>query len=75
MKAMIIGAICFIGSLAILTVSAFGYATRPKGDCYSAWTEDGIHLILSDNGTPENLEDDFICDWESDRNYGINVIE
>ena len=75
MKAMIIGAIAYIASLAILAVSAFGYATQPKGECYSAWTEDGIHLILSDNGTPDDLEDDFICDWESNREFTVNVIE
>lgn len=74
MKAMIIGAIAYITSLAILAVSAYGYCS-PKGDCYSAWTEDGVHLIISDNGTPDDLEDDFICDYETNRVFEINVIE
>ena len=70
MKAMVIGAIAYIASLAILAVSAFGYADQ-RGDCYSAYTEDGIHLILSDNGTPDYLDDDFICDWEDNVDFEI----
>lgn len=73
MKAMMIGAVGFIASLVILTVSALGYATQPKGECYSAWSESGIHLILSDNGTPDDVEDDFICDWETNREFTIDI--
>lgn len=51
--------------LAILALIAL--VTLPhQGDCYSAYTTDGVHLIISDNGTPQKLEDDFICDWEDD---------
>lgn len=37
----------------------------PMGDCYDAYG-DGVHYIISDNGTPDNLFDDFICDYETD---------
>ena len=72
MRVMMIGAVSFLASLAILTVSAFGYAVK-HDECYSAWTEDGIHLILSDNGTPDDIDDDFICDWETNREFTISI--
>lgn len=46
---------------------------QPVGNVYSAWTEDGIHLMISDAGTPGYLEDDFICDWETNRDFTITI--
>lgn len=46
---------------------------KPAGNVYSAWTEDGMHLMISDAGTPEDLEDDFICDWEDNRVFTITI--
>lgn len=40
---------------------------------YEAWTDTGIHLMMSDNGTPDNLEDDFVVDWEDNREFKITV--
>lgn len=49
----------------IATLALIALLTLPhQGDCYSAYTPEGVHLIMSDNGTPDNLEDDFVCDWE-----------
>lgn len=40
---------------------------------YDAWTSTGYHLILSDNGTPEDVEDDWIIDWEDNRDFTVTV--
>lgn len=48
-------------------------AGKPAGNVYSAWTEDGIHLMISDAGTPGYYEDDFICDWETNRDFAITI--
>lgn len=48
-------------------------AGKPAGNVYSAWTDDGLHLMISDAGTPEDLEDDFICDWETNREFTITI--
>lgn len=47
----------------------------PQDNVYSAWTDTGIHLMISDNGTPEDLEDDFICDWEDNRVFTVTVLD
>ena len=64
-------------AIALHLMMAFFMASQPvgnaAGDVYSAWTEDGMHLMISDNGTPEDLEDDFICDWEDNRVFTITI--
>lgn len=73
MKAIVIGVISFLVSLVLLTISAFGYAVKGSADCYSAYTETGVHLIMSDNGTPNDIEDDYICDYETNRIFEITI--
>lgn len=48
---------------------------QPVGNVYSAWTDDGMHLMISDNGTPDDLEDDFICDWEDNREFTVTIYD
>ena len=50
-------------------------AEKPVGDVYSAWTESGIHLMISDNGTPDDFDDDFICDWETNRDFAVTIYD
>lgn len=45
------------------------------GDVYSAWTDTGYHLMMSDNGTPGDPEDDWVCDWEDNRTYTITILD
>ena len=49
--------------LFLITLLFNNYA--PMGDCYDAYGN-GVHYIISDNGTPGNLFDDFVCDYETD---------
>lgn len=37
---------------------------------YEAWTDTGIHLMMSDNGT-DTPEDDEVIDWEDNREFTI----
>lgn len=61
--------------LVTLLLSVMTASKAPAGNVYSAWTEDGIHLMISDNGTPEILEDDFICDWEDNRVFTVTILD
>lgn len=60
-------------TIAALFISTTTAAFAPAGDVYTAWTDHGYHLMICDNGTPEDLEDDFICDWEDNRDFTIIV--
>ena len=51
-------------NIAVAAIVAFAL-TLPGyqiGNVYNAYT-DTKHLMISDNGTPGDLDDDFICDW------------
>jgi len=39
---------------------------------YEAWTDTGVHLMMSDNGT-DTPEDDIVIDWETNRDFEIIV--
>jgi len=43
---------------------------KSEPDIYEAWTDAGIHLMMSDNGT-ETPEDDVVIDWETNRRFTI----
>ena len=38
-------------------------------ELYHVWSEqDTLHLVMCDNGTPDNRDDDWVVDWEDNRN-------
>ena len=45
---------------------------KAEPSIYEAWTDTGIHLMMSDNGT-ETPEDDIVIDWETNRDFEIIV--
>ena len=54
-----------------VTVGVFDAATRKtEPEVYEAWTDTGIHLMMSDNGTT-TPEDDIVIDWEDNRQFTI----
>jgi hypothetical protein len=63
----ILALVIFLGAAAFFTSDI----KAQSGNCYSAYTETGIHLIISDNGTPGDFDDDFICDWETNITFSI----
>lgn len=63
MKALILA---LIASMTIVPV--------PKDTVYSVWSED-IHLIMSDNGTPDDYDDDWVVDWEDNRVVIVTILD
>lgn len=59
----------------IAFVGAFDAATRKhEPNVYEAWTDTGVHLMMSDNGT-DTPEDDIVIDWEDNRQFEIYLNE
>lgn len=65
MKALAIG---LIASLLVPTGQTY------TDNTYSVWSED-IHLIMSDNGTPYDYDDDWVVDWEDNRKVIVTVLD
>lgn len=42
---------------------------------YDVWAGPGLHIMMSDNGTPEDLDDDFVVDWETNRTVFTFVMD
>lgn len=45
------------------------------GQVYSVWAEPGLHLMVSDNGTPDDYDDDWVIDWEDNRDVMVLVLD
>lgn len=59
----------------VVVIGIADKATRKSPmDLYEAWTDTGIHLMMSDNGT-DTPEDDIVIDWETNREFQIYVKE
>ena len=43
---------------------------KAEPNVYDAWTDTGVHLMMSDNGT-DTPEDDVVIDWETNRQFTI----
>lgn len=43
---------------------------KAEPSIYEAWTDTGVHLMMSDNGT-DTPEDDIVIDWETNRKFTI----
>lgn len=59
--------------LMILICNARNIQATPT--VYNAWTDTGIHLMMSDSGTPDNFEDDVVIDWEDNREFKITILD
>ena len=42
---------------------------------YSVWAEPGFRLMMSDNGTPFDYDDDWVVDWEYNRDVVVMVLD
>lgn len=47
----------------------------PHAECYDAWNSDGLHLVMHDNGTPEDYADDWVIDWEDNRSVYVKAFD
>lgn len=43
------------------------------GTVYSVWAEPNLHLMMCDNGTPDNYDDDWVVDWEDNREVTVTI--
>lgn len=65
--------------LALLVTAAA--APLKYHDCYSeagaynVWAEPGLHLIMSDNATPDDYSDDWVIDYEDNRIVEVAVLD
>lgn len=67
MKALVIG---------LIAVTALRPQPTDKHDgVYSVWAEPGIHLIMDDNGTPDDYSDDWVIDYETNRDVEVAVMD
>lgn len=44
-----------------------------SGDTYSVYAQDGTRLCICDNRTPDDPEDDFVIDYETNRDITITI--
>lgn len=71
MKAMMI-------ALIALTVTApveKRYDQYSDNGCYDVWASPGLHLMMSDNGTPDDYSDDWVIDYEDNRIVEVAVLD
>lgn len=45
------------------------------GDVYSVWSDNGLHLMMCDNGTPDDFDDDWVVDWETNRDVDVTILD
>lgn len=63
-------------TLIFLLAATIFCSPTPKDHTYSVWSgESKLHLIISDNGTPGDYDDDWIVDWENNRDYEITILD
>lgn len=42
---------------------------------YDVWSPSGLHLAMCDNGTPDDFDDDWVIDWETNREIVVMVLD
>lgn len=42
---------------------------------YDVWGAPGLHLIMDDNGTPDDYSDDWVIDYEDNRTVKIAILD
>lgn len=69
MKAMII-------ALVALTTTVSPRVDMYHGSqVYNVWADSGLHLMMCDNGTPNDYDDDWVVDWEDNRDVMVLVLD
>lgn len=49
-----------------------GYSTD---GVYDVWAAPGLHLMMDDNGTPDDYSDDWVIDYEDNRIVEVAVLD
>lgn len=65
--------------LALLATTITGpqkyYDCYSEAGAYNVWAEPGFHLIMSDNATPDDYSDDWVIDYEDNRDVMVVVLD
>ena len=59
----------------ILLLILFATFSRPRPQVYDVWCDPNLHLMMSDNGTPTDYSDDWVIDWEDNREILVHVLD
>ena len=59
---------------AIIIALIASVTITPQSNTYSVWSED-VHLIMDDNGTPDDYDDDWVVDWETNREVIVTILD
>lgn len=71
MKALIIA---LVASTVISGPTRY-YDQYSEAGMYNVWEESGLHLMMSDNGTPDDYSDDWVIDYETNRDVVVAVLD
>jgi len=62
-------------SILMIIVSAFTPNMAKENGDYDVFNNNGLHLFINDNGTPNDYCDDWVYDWEDNRDAKILIFD
>lgn len=60
--------------IALIATTALAPVEKRDG-VYDVWAAPGLHLMMSDNGTPDDYDDDWVIDYETNRDVMVTVLD
>ena len=51
------------------------YSDYSTDGVYDVWASPGLHLVMSDNSTPDDYDDDWVIDYETNRDIVVTVLD
>ena len=51
------------------------YSDYSTDGVYDVWASPGLHLVMSDNSTPDDYSDDWVIDWEDNRYIMVTILD
>lgn len=65
----------FFWFLLLIATGRYNEDPAPVWSAYDVWTESGIHLMMTDHGTPDDPFDDFVIDYENNRQVKVTILD
>ena len=51
------------------------YSDYSTDGVYDVWSAPGLHLAMSDNSTPDDYSDDWVIDYETNRDVMVTILD
>lgn len=51
------------------------YSDYSTDGVYDVWASPGLHLVMSDNSTPDDYSDDWVIDYETNRDVMVTILD